>query len=28
MTGTTGFLGKSVVEKLLRAVPEVRRIHL
>ena len=28
VTGTTGFLGKSVVEKLLRAVPEVRRIHL
>ena len=28
VTGTTGFLGKSVVEKLLRALPQVGRIHL
>jgi HAD superfamily hydrolase (TIGR01490 family) len=28
VTGTTGFLGKSVVEKCLRDVPEVGRIYL
>ena len=28
VTGTTGFLGKSIVEKLLRALPQVRRINL
>jgi nucleoside-diphosphate-sugar epimerase len=28
ITGTTGFLGKSIVEKLLRSVPEVGRINL
>ncbi|HET7465804.1 MAG TPA: HAD-IB family hydrolase [Candidatus Dormibacteraeota bacterium] len=28
VTGTTGFLGKSIVEKTLRAVPEVGRINL
>ena len=28
VTGTTGFLGKSVVDKLLRALPQVGRIHL
>src|SRR5690242_20766959 len=28
VTGTTGFLGKSIVEKCLRAVPEVGRINL
>jgi HAD superfamily hydrolase (TIGR01490 family) len=28
VTGSTGFLGKSVVEKLLRALPQVGRINL
>lgn len=28
VTGSTGFLGKSVVEKLLRSVPDVGRIYL
>src|SRR5205823_8928934 len=28
ITGTTGFLGKTIVEKLLRSVPEVGRINL
>jgi len=28
VTGTTGFLGKSIVEKCLRAIPEVGRINL
>ena len=28
VTGSTGFLGKSVVEKCLRSLPEVRRLHL
>ena len=28
ITGSTGFLGKSIVEKLLRSVPEVGRINL
>jgi nucleoside-diphosphate-sugar epimerase len=28
ITGTTGFLGKVVLEKLIRAVPEVAGIHL
>ncbi len=28
ITGSTGFLGKSIVEKLLRSVPEVERINL
>ena len=28
VTGSTGFLGKSVVEKCLRALPEIRRINL
>src|SRR5256714_10516874 len=28
VTGTTGFLGKSIVEKCLRAVPDVARINL
>jgi alcohol-forming fatty acyl-CoA reductase len=28
VTGTTGFLGKSIVEKLLRSIPEVGRINL
>jgi alcohol-forming fatty acyl-CoA reductase len=28
VTGTTGFLGKSIVEKLLRALPQVGRINL
>jgi fatty acyl-CoA reductase len=28
VTGSTGFLGKSLVEKLLRSVPEVGRINL
>ena len=28
VTGTTGFLGKSIVEKTLRAIPEVGRINL
>ena len=28
VTGSTGFLGKSIVEKLLRSVPEVGRINL
>jgi fatty acyl-CoA reductase len=28
VTGSTGFLGKSIVEKCLRTLPEVRRIHL
>jgi len=28
ITGSTGFLGKSIVEKLLRSIPEVARINL
>ena len=28
VSGSTGFLGKSIVEKILRSVPEVGRIHL
>ena len=28
VTGSTGFLGKSIVEKCLRAIPEVARINL
>lgn len=28
ITGATGFLGKALVEKILRALPEVRRIYL
>ncbi|MEH6345929.1 MAG: fatty acyl-CoA reductase [Bermanella sp.] len=28
ITGVTGFLGKAVVEKLLREVPDIRKIHL
>ena len=28
VTGTTGFLGKSIVEKCLRSIPEVGRINL
>ncbi|HET7420149.1 MAG TPA: HAD-IB family hydrolase [Candidatus Dormibacteraeota bacterium] len=28
VTGSTGFLGKSIVEKLLRSIPEVGRINL
>jgi HAD superfamily hydrolase (TIGR01490 family) len=28
ITGSTGFLGKSLVEKCLRCVPGIRRIHL
>ena len=28
VTGSTGFLGKSIVEKLLRSVPEVERVNL
>jgi HAD superfamily hydrolase (TIGR01490 family) len=28
VTGSTGFLGKSIVEKCLRTLPDVRRIHL
>ena len=28
MTGVSGFLGKVVLEKLLRSVPEVKRIYL
>jgi len=28
VTGSTGFLGKSIVEKLLRSLPEVGRINL
>ncbi|MFA0776271.1 MAG: hypothetical protein THHGLFOP_001799, partial [Candidatus Fervidibacter sp.] len=28
VTGATGFLGKALVEKVLRALPEVRRIYL
>jgi HAD superfamily hydrolase (TIGR01490 family) len=28
ITGTTGFLGKSIVEKCLRTLPGVRRLHL
>ena len=28
VTGSTGFLGKSIVEKCLRAIPEVARIYL
>jgi fatty acyl-CoA reductase len=28
ITGTTGFLGKSVVEKCLRDIPDIGRIHL
>ena len=28
VTGSTGFLGKSIVEKCLRTLPDIRRIHL
>ena len=28
VTGTTGFLGKSIVEKCLRSVPGIGRINL
>ena len=28
VTGTTGFLGKSIVEKVLRTLPSVGRIDL
>ena len=28
VTGSTGFLGKSIVEKCLRSIPDVARIHL
>lgn len=28
ITGATGFLGKALVEKILRALPEVRRLYL
>lgn len=28
ITGTTGFLGKAVLEKLIRAVPDVGGIHV
>lgn len=28
ITGATGFLGKALVEKVLRALPEVRRVYL
>ena len=28
VTGSTGFLGKSIVEKCLRSLPEVGRIYL
>ncbi|MCS7187323.1 MAG: AMP-binding protein [Armatimonadota bacterium] len=28
ITGTTGFFGKAVLEKVLRALPEVRRVYL
>ena len=28
ITGSTGFLGKSLVEKLLRSVPSVARLNL
>jgi alcohol-forming fatty acyl-CoA reductase len=28
VTGSTGFLGKSIVEKCLRSIPEVKRINL
>jgi len=28
ITGATGFLGKALVEKVLRTLPEVRRIYL
>lgn len=28
ITGTTGFLGKVVLEKLIRAVPDIGGIHL
>ena len=28
VTGSTGFLGKSIVEKCLRSIPEVGRINL
>lgn len=28
ITGTTGFLGKALLEKMLRALPEIRRIYL
>ncbi len=28
VTGATGFLGKALVEKILRALPEVRRLYL
>jgi HAD superfamily hydrolase (TIGR01490 family) len=28
VTGSTGFLGKSIVEKCLRTLPDVRRVHL
>ena len=28
VTGSTGFLGKSIVEKCLRSIPEIERINL
>ena len=28
ITGSTGFLGKAVLEKVLRSLPEVKRIYL
>ena len=28
VTGATGFLGKALVEKVLRSIPDVRRIYL
>ncbi len=28
VTGSTGFLGKSIVEKCLRTLPGIRRLHL
>ncbi|HEV3406689.1 MAG TPA: SDR family oxidoreductase, partial [Candidatus Dormibacteraeota bacterium] len=28
VTGSTGFLGKSIVEKCLRSIPEIKRINL
>jgi fatty acyl-CoA reductase len=28
LTGTTGFLGKVILEKFLRALPQVKRIYV
>jgi len=28
LTGTTGFLAKVILEKLLRSIPEIRRIYI